>query len=166
MAPAYIAFVWADRLFSDTSEPALEPGEGGYTSLVECADDLESRAEEAGEAAEECLANAEDDDAAALCGDAAQTEQVSMSADNRRLVKYFESKYDCSGLCKSNLFYWMKSIDEGMPKSPCISALWVQVGELCVQLGTPPLLGAILLFFALILNYPLCAYDHQKWLEQ
>jgi len=45
-------------------------------------------------------------------------------------VKYFEETYNCSGLCKTPLFYWMKPLSDGRPENPCIIAVWGDVRHL------------------------------------
>jgi len=89
-----------------------------------------------------------------------------MSEENKRLITYFEEEFDCSGLCNKNLFFWMKSISEGKPEKACFKAFWDRVGILCEKLGTPPAFTSILLLFAIILNYPLCGYDHEEWMNE
>jgi len=42
----YTAFVWKDQLFSGSG---VADGEGGYTSLLECSDDLDRQKQEAEE---------------------------------------------------------------------------------------------------------------------
>ena len=48
----------------------------------------------------------------------------------------------------------MIPIDEGIPKEPCVTALWDDVKGMCSKLGWPPIISAFLLLFAVIFSSP------------
>jgi len=82
-----------------------------------------------------------------------------MSENNKKLINYVETTFECSGICQSNLFYWMEPISNGPPKNACLDKLWEKIGETILLMGAPALGAGIILFFAFICQYPLWCYD-------
>lgn len=35
-------------------------------------------------------------------------------------IEFFETKYDCAGICQPSVFFWSKSIEQGPPSKRCI----------------------------------------------
>ena len=46
-----------------------------------------------------------------------------------KVLEYFESKYQCSGICTPSLFYYSLNLDEGVPKTTCLSHVKTEIGD-------------------------------------
>ena len=46
-----------------------------------------------------------------------------------KVLEYFESKYQCSGICTPSLFYYSLNLDEGVPKTTCLSYVKTEIGD-------------------------------------
>lgn len=44
------------------------------------------------------------------------------------LLSFFESKYACSGVCESALFFYSLDLNEGVPSSTCLSDIKEEIG--------------------------------------
>ena len=67
-------------------------------------------------------------------------------------MKFFESEYDCSGICEEPLFYFSKSVENGMPKS-CFSDIKDEVRKEMFFLGITSLGCGLLLIVLWTFQY-------------
>lgn len=68
-------------------------------------------------------------------------------------VNFFETEYDCAGICSTAEFYWSRSIDEGKPTASCIDNIKSDLTNAFVGLGVTTLIAGIFLFFVFIMQY-------------
>ena len=111
----YIALVWGDERLDEYAQYL------SYTNLYECAEDLDRKAADAKREYEEETGQE---------WEGQEPERIEMTEQNKKLIKYFESTFACSGICKSNLFYWMAPISAGPPKSACLNSLWEKISDI------------------------------------
>jgi hypothetical protein len=63
------------------------------------------------------------------------------------ILTYFESKYTCSGICSSGLFYWSLALDKGIPTLNCLLYLKNEIGDNMSYLGVTSVVISGILFF-------------------
>jgi len=71
------------------------------------------------------------------------------------IISYFESKYTCSGICKSSLFYYSLNLDKGVPTSTCLMHLKTEVTDSIVYLGIASIVVGILTCCVFVVQYSL-----------
>lgn len=76
------------------------------------------------------------------------------------LLKYFESKYVCSGICTPSLFYYSLELETGIPNSSCLTYLKDEIGDSMTYLGVTSLIVGILMCLVFAAQYMLwCKYE-------
>merc|ERR1712048_641480 len=68
-------------------------------------------------------------------------------------IEFFENEYDCAGICRPSVWYWGKSIEEGIPTKSYLSSIKDDVTGAFTGLGIVTLLSGILMFFIFIMQY-------------
>ena len=69
------------------------------------------------------------------------------------LVEFFESEYDCAGICKPALFYFSKSVELGPPTGSCVGNLKDEINSEFGGLGAATLCSGVLLLAIFIMQY-------------
>ena len=67
-----------------------------------------------------------------------------------KILTYFESKYNCSGVCKPALFYWSLPLSYGVPSVNCLSYLKNEIGSNMRYIGVTGVVTGGLMFFIFI----------------
>lgn len=70
-----------------------------------------------------------------------------------KLIKYFEEKYTCSGICKTPLFYFSLDLSQGIPSSTCLMSLKREVQSSVAFLGVTAIIIGIIMFFVWTCQY-------------
>jgi hypothetical protein len=63
-----------------------------------------------------------------------------------KILKYFETKYQCSGICTPSLFYYHLELNEGIPSTTCLSYVKEEVGDSLSYLGITALVTGVMMF--------------------
>ena len=75
-------------------------------------------------------------------------------------MDWFESTYDCAGICKTAAFYWTKNPASSRPSQSCINSLKDDITTPFLGLGIATVISGIMLFFIFIMQYCLWrSYD-------
>ena len=79
------------------------------------------------------------------------------------MIKYFESKYVCSGICNSALFYYSLTVELGPPQVTCLRYLKEEVGDNLTYLGVSAILAGIVMFLIWLAQYSMwCKHDDEE----
>lgn len=70
-----------------------------------------------------------------------------------KLIKYFEDKYTCSGICKTPLFYYSLDLSQGIPSTTCLMSLKQEVQSSVGYLGVTGIIIGIVMFFVWTCQY-------------
>lgn len=68
-------------------------------------------------------------------------------------VTFFEDEYNCAGVCEPALFYWSKSVSQGMPTESCISSIKDDLSTAFMGLGGACLISGFVLLCNFVLQY-------------
>lgn len=83
--------------------------------------------------------------------------EVTGNTENYALVNewvtFFETEYDCAGICKPALFYWSKSVEVGRPTQSCVGSIKDELTSSFMGLGVATLISGILLFMIFVMQY-------------
>jgi hypothetical protein len=68
-----------------------------------------------------------------------------------KIIGYFESKYNCSGICtKPPLFYYTLDLSVGIPEATCLQFLKQEIINNILYLGITCIITAFVIFWAWI----------------
>jgi len=74
------------------------------------------------------------------------------------LLQYLEKAYDCSGMCRTSLFYWGKTLSAGIPQETCLGYMKEEIGNNLTYMGIASLCAGIFLALVWVFQYALwCA---------
>ena len=77
-------------------------------------------------------------------------------------IKFFEEEYSCAGICSPALFYFYRSVEEGVPGSSCLLSIQDELKTSLLGVGGAALASGIFLFFTFIFQYCLWRkYDEE-----
>jgi hypothetical protein len=80
-----------------------------------------------------------------------------------KILKYFEQKYECSGVCEPALFYYSLNLNKGIPSTTCLSYMKEEVGDGLKYLGITGIVTGITMFLIWIFQYALWRkYDDEE----
>ena len=71
------------------------------------------------------------------------------------LIKSFESKFDCSGICDESLFYYTLPMNRGPPQSTCIVHMKDVISSNLTYMGLSATLCGLIMIFMWICQYTL-----------
>jgi len=71
------------------------------------------------------------------------------------ILTYFESKYQCSGICNTALFYYSLDLSIGIPTKVCLIYLKQEIGSSLVYLGIVSIVGGFLMSLIWCCQYAL-----------
>mmetsp|Transcript_1748 Transcript_1748/g.2447 ORF Transcript_1748/g.2447 Transcript_1748/m.2447 type:complete len:169 (+) Transcript_1748:503-1009(+) len=75
-------------------------------------------------------------------------------------ANYFEEQYNCSGICKSALFYYSLSVTEGKPDKVCLMYLKEEVQSNLAYMGVAAIVAGLVMLATFLFQYCLWAeYD-------
>jgi len=75
-------------------------------------------------------------------------------------ANYFEEEYSCSGICRSALFYYSRSITAGKPEQVCLMFLKQEVQNNLAYMGVAAIVAGLVMLATFIFQYCLWAeYD-------
>lgn len=90
----------------------------------------------------------------------------SMDAVNKYkpFINFVESKYQCSGMCSSALFYLTVDVTNGPPEQDqgCLYPFAKDFGSIFANLGNTLIASGVFFLFMLILVFPLCCYKNDE----
>ena len=72
-------------------------------------------------------------------------------------ITFFEREFDCAGVCKTSLFSWTKSIEEGRPQQYCMIGVAEELKPHLTGLAFCCFASGVLLFLIFICQYCLWA---------
>jgi len=61
-----------------------------------------------------------------------------------KMLAYFESKYECSGICNTSLFYYELDLSEGIPKTTCLAHVKEEIEGSLTYLGVTSLIIGVI----------------------
>ena len=70
-----------------------------------------------------------------------------------KFIKFFESQFKCSGLCRSSLFYWSRNVSDGRPVVTCMQYLKDAISSNLTYLGIVSIVAGLLTFFSFLVQY-------------
>jgi hypothetical protein len=77
-------------------------------------------------------------------------------------IKFFEEEYSCAGICSPALFYFYRSVSEGVPGGSCLLSIQDDLKTSLIGVGGAALASGIFLFFTFIFQYCLWRkYDEE-----
>lgn len=80
-----------------------------------------------------------------------------------KVLTYFESKYQCSGVCTPSLFYYSLDLSEGIPKTTCLSHVKEEIGDSLSYLGITAVACGVVMFLIWCCQYSLWRkYDEEE----
>jgi hypothetical protein len=79
---------------------------------------------------------------------AAEADQTSV-----KLIGFFEKKYNCSGICKTPLFYATLPMSSGWPQEACLKNIQAEISNSSMYVGVIALIVGILMFGAWVMQY-------------
>ena len=68
-------------------------------------------------------------------------------------IKFFEEEYSCAGICSPALFYFYRSVSEGVPGDSCLLSIQDDLKTSLLGVGGAALASGIFLFFTFIFQY-------------
>ena len=68
-------------------------------------------------------------------------------------IKFFEEEYSCAGICSPALFYFYRSVSEGVPGGSCLLSIQDDLKTSLLGVGGAALASGIFLFFTFIFQY-------------
>ena len=71
------------------------------------------------------------------------------------LIKGFEQKFSCSGICDTQLFYYTRPMSKGPPKSTCILHMKDQIANNLTYMGMSSTMCGLIMIFMWICQYSL-----------
>ena len=86
-----------------------------------------------------------------------------------KLLKFFEKRFTCTGICETTLFYWTLDTNDavGVPSETCLPNLKKIMTESVAGLAYATLIVGIALFFVWICQYCLWKkYDDNEANDQ
>jgi len=71
-------------------------------------------------------------------------------------LKFVEESYECSGSCKTNLFFATKDVSQGKPQITCVKPLAEDLDGVFFSMGVVGIVCGSLLFCTALFSYCLC----------
>ena len=68
-------------------------------------------------------------------------------------MRFFEREGSCAGVCKPALFYWSKSIKEGIPTQSCLESLVEAIHVRLLALGIVSLFDSYFMFNVFVMQF-------------
>lgn len=68
-------------------------------------------------------------------------------------LEFFESEYDCAGICDPALFYFSVSVEKGVPSKSCLIGISDELKTSLLGIGGATLASGIFLFITFVFQY-------------
>ena len=99
----------------------------------------------------DCMKNSGSNSTASTNATSTSVSKYSNAA--QALVSYFEQNYQCSGICKTPLFYNSLDLKAGIPTKNCQEAIKKEMNSNVIYLGVTGVVIGVLLWFIWVFQY-------------
>ena len=144
-------------IYTDGTGPTILEMTGyemdSYSSFFRCFDDLKDGKRDTEQVSEE---------------DVKKYEKMAQGKEYQagfNLVKSFEKRFDCSGICDTQLFYYTRPMNKGPPTSTCILHMKNAIANNLTYMGMASTMCGLIMVFMWLCQYTLWKrnyYDEPK----
>ena len=85
-----------------------------------------------------------------------------LEKDLGKVLKTYEEKYECAGICTPGLFSISRSIDKGQAQQDCVTGVVDDIADSSKPVGMFGLVLGIILLLTAICTIPLCGCCRAK----
>lgn len=70
-----------------------------------------------------------------------------------KIIRFFEGKYSCSGVCTTGLFFMSLDLSKGVPDETCLAHIQTEIKGSMQYIGITVLLSGVFMFFVWVFQY-------------